>query len=79
MERVRGVAVRGVVKAVGVAVDAPVRGRVDGRSEPRRGQEEDVWGNGDTLQRGALKRADSAVCGRVISCSRGLLEQRLRI
>ena len=28
-------------------------------------------GNGDTLRRDALKRADSAVCGRVISCSRG--------
>ena len=27
--------------------------------------------NGDTLRRDALKRADSAVCGRVISCSRG--------
>ena len=27
--------------------------------------------NGDTLRRGALKRADSAVCGRVVSCSRG--------
>src|SRR5271169_5301341 len=26
--------------------------------------------NGDTLRRDALKRADSAVCGRVISCSR---------
>ena len=26
---------------------------------------------GDTLRRDALKRADSAVCGRVISCSRG--------
>jgi hypothetical protein len=28
-------------------------------------------GNGDTLWRDARKRADSAVCGRVISCSRG--------
>ncbi len=28
-------------------------------------------GNGDTHRRDALKRADSAVCGRVISCSRG--------
>lgn len=28
-------------------------------------------GNGDTLRRDALKRADSAVCGRVISCRRG--------
>jgi hypothetical protein len=28
-------------------------------------------GNGDTLRRDALKRADSAVCGRVVSCSRG--------
>ena len=27
--------------------------------------------NGDTLRRDALKRADSAVCGRVMSCSRG--------
>ena len=27
--------------------------------------------SGDTLRRDALKRADSAVCGRVISCSRG--------
>ncbi len=27
--------------------------------------------SGDTLRRGALKRADSAVCGQVISCSRG--------
>jgi hypothetical protein len=29
------------------------------------------WGNGDTLRRDALKRADSAVCGQVISCRRG--------
>ena len=30
-----------------------------------------VWsGEGDTLRRDALKRADSAVCGGVISCSR---------
>jgi hypothetical protein len=28
-------------------------------------------GNGDTLRRDTLKRVDSAVCGRVISCSRG--------
>ena len=28
-------------------------------------------GNGDTLRRDALKRGDCAVCGRVISCSRG--------
>ena len=28
-------------------------------------------GKGDTLRRDALKRADRAVCGRVISCSRG--------
>ena len=28
-------------------------------------------GNGDTLRRDALKRTDSAVCGRVISCSPG--------
>ena len=28
-------------------------------------------GNGDTLRRDALKRGDSTVCGRVISCSRG--------
>jgi len=27
--------------------------------------------NGDTLRREALKRGDSTVCGRVISCSRG--------
>ena len=27
--------------------------------------------NGDTLRRDAEKRGDSAVCGRVISCSRG--------
>ena len=26
---------------------------------------------GDTLRRNALKRGDSAVCGRMISCSRG--------
>ena len=45
--------------------------RVDGRSEPSRGQEEVVQGNGDTLRRDAPKRVDSAVCGRVISCSRG--------
>src|SRR5204862_3552535 len=28
-------------------------------------------GNGDTRRRHARKRADRAVCGRVISCSRG--------
>ena len=28
-------------------------------------------GDGDTLRRDAVRRADSAVCGRVISCSRG--------
>ena len=30
-----------------------------------------VGWNGDRLRRDALKRANSAVCGRVISCSRG--------
>jgi hypothetical protein len=29
------------------------------------------WCNGGTLRRDALKRAESAECGRVISCSRG--------
>jgi hypothetical protein len=33
----------GVVKAAGVAAGAPVQRRVDGRSEPRRGEEEDFW------------------------------------
>jgi len=33
----------GVVKAAGVVAGAPVQRRVDGRSEPTRGQEEDVW------------------------------------
>ena len=33
-------------------------------------------GDEDTLRRDAVKRADSAVCGRVISCSRG--QQRRR-
>ena len=31
------------VKAAGVVAGAPVQRRVDGRSEPTRGQEEDVW------------------------------------
>ena len=33
----------GVVKAGGGGAGAPVQRRVDGRSEPRRRQEEDVW------------------------------------
>ena len=36
------------------------------------GDRKKIFGcNGDTLRRDALKRADSAVCGRVISCSHG--------
>ena len=38
-----GLKLAGVVKAAEVAGGAPVQRRVDGRSEPRRGQEEDVW------------------------------------
>ena len=35
------------------------------------GDREKIFGcNGDALRRDALMRADSAVCGRVISCSR---------
>jgi hypothetical protein len=37
-----GLKLAGVGKAAGLAAGAPVQGRVDGRSEPRRGQEEDV-------------------------------------
>jgi hypothetical protein len=37
-----GLKLAGVGKAAGVAAGAPVQGRVDGLSEPRRGQEEDV-------------------------------------
>ena len=37
-----GLKLAGVVKAAEVAAGAPVQRRVDGRSEPRRGQEEDV-------------------------------------
>ena len=33
----------GVVKATGAVRGAPVQRRVDGRREPRREQEEDVW------------------------------------
>ena len=33
----------GVVKVGGGAGGAAVQGRVDGRSEPRQGQKEDVW------------------------------------
>ena len=33
----------GIVKADGVGVGVPVRTRVEGRSEPRRGEEEDLW------------------------------------
>ena len=36
-------------------------------------------GNGDTLRRDALKRGDSAVCGRVISCSRGQERRRTEL
>ena len=36
-------------------------------------------GNGDTLRRDALKRVDSTVCGRVISCSRGLERWRTEL
>ena len=36
------------------------------------GDRKKIFGsNGDALGRDALKRADSAVCGRVISCSDG--------
>jgi hypothetical protein len=37
-----GLKLAGVGKAAGVAAGAPVQGRVDGRSEPRWGEEEDV-------------------------------------
>ena len=37
-----GLKLAGVGKTTGVAAGAPVHGRVDGRSEPRRRQEEDV-------------------------------------
>ena len=64
---------RGVLKA-GRGVKASGGGerrraprRVAVRSDPARRREE-VWsGDGDTLRRDALTRADSAVCGRVIS------------
>ena len=36
-------------------------------------------GNGDTLRRDALKRADSGVCERVISCSRGQERWRTKL
>ena len=35
--------------------------------------------NGDTLRRDALQRADRAVCGRVISCSRGQERWRTKL
>jgi len=38
-----GLKLAGVVKAAEVAACAPVQRRVDGRSERRGGQEEDVW------------------------------------
>jgi len=37
-----GLKLGGVVKAAGVAASAPVQRGVEGRSEPRRGQQEDV-------------------------------------
>ena len=37
--------------------------RIDARSGPRRGRKKMSGGNGGTLRRDALKRADSAVCG----------------
>ena len=36
-------------------------------------------GNRDTVRRNALKRADCAVCGRVISCSRGQERWRTKL
>jgi hypothetical protein len=38
-----GLKLAGVVRAAGVAAGASVLRRVDGRREPRREQEEDVW------------------------------------
>jgi hypothetical protein len=56
-----GLKLGGVVKAAGVAAGAPVQRRVDGRSEPSRGQGKVVQGNGDTLRRDAPKRVEQ--CG----------------
>ena len=44
-----GLKLGGVPKAAGVAGGAPVQRRVDGRSGPRRGQEELSRDNGGTL------------------------------
>jgi hypothetical protein len=44
MERARAAEVGGKGKGGGVAAGAPLRRRLDSRSEPRRGQEEGVWG-----------------------------------
>ena len=35
--------------------------------------------NGDTLRRDSLKRADTAMCGRVSSCSRGYDRWRTKL
>ena len=68
---------RGLLKLSGCSMsvaEEPTRmdqGEVALEAKPTLGHEEAVERDGDTLRRDALKRADSALCGRVISCSHG--------
>ena len=68
-----------VGKAGGVAGGTP--GKDESMAEVRLGEDREKMSgrHGDTLRRDALKRADSAVCGRVISCSRGQERWRTKL
>ena len=66
-----GVEVRGVVKAGGGVAGARAPRGVDGRSEPRRGQEEDVWVERRHTSARRSEARRQCGCGRVISCIRG--------
>ena len=63
MKRERFVEVVRVVKVRDGRAHGHGHGRSSGWGDPTLGREEGSRGNGDTVRREALKRADSAVCG----------------
>ena len=63
MKREKFVEAVGVVKVRDGGAHGHGHGRSSGWGDPTLGREEGSRGNGDTVRRDALKRADSAVCG----------------
>ena len=68
----------GVVKAVAADSAQPCKDDLLDEVSPGGDRKKMSGCNGDTLRRDALKRADGAVCGRVISCRRDELRQESR-